>query len=174
MEMEKREEDGLIALPDSRNPGKWSIDYQQKLTMAKKMIQSTTKIGEKIEHMQKLAQRNSYTLEVYQRVNEVVAFTPKILLALERFDKASNDEERMIEKAKIIQLKSDFKELRNKFEKTYAKTRVIHKPKDYLLDQDHHHHLANQLKAFDWQFYSELLMFDKIDKQIQWQRNKID
>ena len=174
MEMEKREEDGLIALPDSRNPGKWSIDYQQKLTMVKKMIRSTSKIGEKIEHMQKLAKRNSYTLEVYQRVNEVVAFTPKILLALERFDQVSNDEERMIEKAKIIQLKSDFKELRNKFEKTYAKTRVIHKPKDYLLDQDHHHHLANQLKAFDWQFYSELLMFDKIDKQIQWQRNIID
>jgi hypothetical protein len=64
--------------------------------------------------------------------------------------------------------------LRDKVEETYSKTRIIHKPNDYILDQDHHHHLANQLHAFDWQFYSELLMFDKINKQLQWQRKKID
>jgi hypothetical protein len=61
-----------------------------------------------------------------------------------------------------------------KVEETYAQTRIISKPEDYLLDQDHHHHLANQLKSFDWQFYSELLMFNKIDKQIRWQQKKID
>jgi hypothetical protein len=174
MEMEKAEEDGLIPLPDSKYPGQWSVDYKQRLTMAKKMIESTTKMGEKIEQMQKLAKRNAYTLEVYQRVNEVVSFTPKILLALEHFDQASNDEERLIEKAKIAELESEFYELKNKVEKTYAQTRIIHKPQDYLLDQDHHHHLANQLKDFDWQFYSELLMFDKINKQLRWQRKKID
>ena len=118
--------------------------------------------------MKKLAKRNSYALEVYQRVNEIVGFTPKILLALKRFDYATNDEERLIEKAKIIQLKLDFYNLRDKVEKTYSKTRVIHKPNDYILDQDHHHHLANQLHTFDWQFYAELLMFDKMDKQLQW------
>jgi hypothetical protein len=174
MEMEKAEEDVLIPLPDSKYPGQWSVDYKQRLTMAKKMIESTTKMGEKIEQMQKLAKRNAYTLEVYQRVNEVVSFTPKILLALEHFDQASNDEERLIEKAKIAELESEFYELKNKVEKTYAQTRIIHKPQDYLLDQDHHHHLANQLKDFDWQFYSELLMFDKINKQLRWQRKKID
>ena len=62
--------------------------------------------------------------------------------------------------------------LKDKVEKTYSKTRIIHKPNDYILDQDHHHHLANQLHAFDWQF-AELLMFDKIDKQLQWQRKKL-
>jgi hypothetical protein len=174
MEMEKAEEDGLIPLPDSKYPGQWSVDYKQRLTMAKKMIESTTKMCEKIEQMQKLAKRNAYTLEVYQRVNEVVSFTPKILLALEHFDQASNDEERLIEKAKIAELESEFYELKNKVEKTYAQTRIIHKPQDYLLDQDHHHHLANQLRDFDWQFYSELLMFDKINKQLRWQRKKID
>ena len=174
MEMEKAEEDGLIPLPDSKYPGEWSIEHKERLLTTKKMIESTTKIGEKIEQMQKLTKRNFYSLEVYKRVNEIVGFTPRILLALERFDQASNDEERLIEKAKITELESEFYELRNKVEKTYAQTRIIHKPQDYILDQDHHHHLANQLKDFDWQFYSELLMFDKINKQLRWQRKKID
>ncbi|MGB2312318.1 MAG: glycoside hydrolase family 20 zincin-like fold domain-containing protein [Flavobacteriaceae bacterium] len=173
-EMENPEEDGLISLPDSRKSGQWSIENKERLSIAEKMIENTTKVGQKIEQMQKLAKRNSYALEVYQRVNEVAGFTPKILLALKRFDHAANDEERLIEKAKIIQLKLDFYNLRDKVEETYSKTRIIHKPNDYILDQDHHHHLANQLHAFDWQFYSELLMFDKIDKQLQWQRKKID
>ena len=124
--------------------------------------------------MQKLASRNSYTLEVYQRVNEIVGFTPKILIALKRFDQATNDEERFIEKTKIINLKLDFINLRDKVEETYSKTRIIHKPPDYILDQDHHHHLANQFLKFDWQFYPELLMFDKIDKQLQWQGKQIE
>ena len=173
-EMEQPEEQGLISLPDSRNPGQWSIEYKERLLMAEKMIENTNKIGEKINQMQKLANRNSYTLEVYQKVNEVVGFTPKIFLALKRFDHASNDEERLIEKAKIIKLRFDFDNLKENMEKIYSKTRIIHKPQDYILDQDHHRHLANQLHSFDWQFYPELLMFDKIKNQLQWQRKKID
>lgn len=142
--------------------------------MAEKIIENTNKIGEKINQMQKLANRNSYALEVYQKVNELVGFTPKILLALKRFDNASNDEERLTEKAKITKLRFDFYNLKDNMEKTYSKTRIIHKPQDYILDQDHHHHLANQLHSFDWQFYAELLMFDKIKNQLQWQRKKID
>lgn len=174
MEMGKDSEEVLIGLPDTAKPGQWTIDHQDKLAQAEKMIESSKRITLKIEQMQKLSKHNSYTLEVYQRVNEIVQLTPKILLVLRRLDQASNDEERLIEKAKMTQLESEFYELRNKVEKTYAQTRIIHKPQDYILDQDHHHHLANQLKDFDWQFYSELLMFDKINKQLRWQRKKID
>ncbi len=173
-EMEQPEEQGLISLPDSRNPGKWSIEYKERVLIAEKMIEKTNKIGEIINQMQKLANRNSYALEVYQKVNELVGFTPKILLALKRFDNASNDEERLIEKAKITKLRFDFYNLKENMEKIYSKTRIIHKPQDYILDQDHHHHLANQFHSFDWQFYAELLMFDKIKNQLQWQRKKID
>lgn len=172
--IEKTEEEGLINLPNTSNPGQWTIDHQERLTKAEKMIESTIHIAQKIEQMQKLTLRNSYTLEVYQRVNEIVHLTPKILLGLKRFDQASNIEERIIEKEKIIQLQKDFLSLRNEVEKTYSKTRLIHKPSDYILDQDYHHHLANQLHNFDWQFYSELLMFKKIDRQLSWERKKID
>lgn len=174
MEMGKPEEEGLISLPNTAKPGQWTIDHQERLTQAEKIIESTKKVSLKIQQMQKLTQRNLYTLEVYQRVNELVQLTPKILLGLRRFDQASNTEERIIEKAKIIELRKGFYKLRDEIEKTYSKTRVIHKPQDYLLDQDHHHHLANQLHAFDWQFYPELLMFDKINNQLSWEKKRID
>ncbi|MEK9603061.1 MAG: glycoside hydrolase family 20 zincin-like fold domain-containing protein [Flavobacteriaceae bacterium] len=174
MEMEKPEEEGLIGLPDPAEPGQWTIDHLDRIAQAEKMIESSKRIGQKIQQMQKLSQRNAYTLEVYQRVNEIVQLTPKILLALKQFDHAANTEERIIEKAKIIQLRKDFYNLKDEVEKTYAKTRVIFKPQDYLLDQDHHHHLANQTHTLDWQFYPEMLMFDKINKELQWVKKKID
>ena len=52
--------------------------------------------------------------------------------------------------------------MRNKFEKIYSKTRILNKPKDYVLDQDHHHHPANQTLNFDWQFLSEIMLLKKI------------
>ena len=62
----------------------------------------------------------------------------------------------------IINLESEFNITREKFEKIYSKTRILNKPKDYILDQDHHHHPANQTKNFDWQFLSEIMLIKKI------------
>ena len=174
MQMEQPEEEGLINLPDLRTPGQWTIQHKDRLSKAEKMIESTFGIDIKIKQMQKLAKRNDYTLEVYQRVNELVQFTPKILLALRRFDQAKNSEERLIEKAKIIQLEKDFYRIRDTLEMTYSKTRLLHKPSDYILDQDHHNHISGQLHSFDWQFYPELLMIKKMNNQLEWQRDKID
>jgi hexosaminidase len=174
MQMEQPEEEGLINLPDLRTPGQWTIQHKDRLSKAEKMIESTYGIDIKIKQMQKLAKRNDYTLEVYQRVNELVQFTPKILLALRRFDQAKNSEERLIEKAKIIQLEKDFYRIRDTLEMTYSKTRLLHKPSDYILDQDYHNHLSGQLHSFDWQFYPELLMIKKMNNQLEWQRDKID
>ena len=166
--MDQAEEDALISLPKSDVSGQWSIDNRERLERAEKMIQSCKEIAEKIYQTQKLTQRNSFTLEVYQRVNEIVQLTPKILLALKRFDQASTEEERSKEKKSIDQLQKDFDELRSAVEKTYAKTRLINKPKDYILDQDHHHHLANQSLNFDWQFGAEICIFKKINSELKW------
>ncbi|MAV79074.1 MAG: glycoside hydrolase family 20 [Flavobacteriaceae bacterium] len=165
-EMDQVEEDALISLPKSDAPGQWSIDNRKRLELAEKMIQSSRKIAEKIDQIQKLTKRNSFALEVYQRVNEIVQLTPKILLALKRFDEATTEEERFKEKKSIDQLQKDFDELRSAVEKTYAKTRLINKPKDYILDQDHHHHLANQSLNFDWQFGAEMRIFERINSEL--------
>ena len=166
--MDQAKEDALISLPKSDASGQWSIDNRERLERAEKMIQSSKEIAEKIDQTQKLTQRNSFTLEVYQRVNEIVQLTPKILLALKRFDQATTEEERSKEKKSIDQLQKDFDELRSAVEKTYAKTRLINKPKDYILDQDHHHHLANQSLNFDWQFGAEISIFKKINSELKW------
>ena len=165
-EMDQVEENALISLPKNDAPGQWSIDNRERLKLAEKMIQSSRKIGEKIHQIQRLTQRNSFALEVYQRVNETVQLTPKILLALKRFDQATNDDQRFKEKKSIDQLQKDFDKLRSAVEKTYAKTRLINKPKDYILDQDHHHHLANQSLNFDWQFRAEIRIFEKINSEL--------
>ena len=52
--------------------------------------------------------------------------------------------------------------VREKLEEVFGQTRILEKPGDYLLDQDHHHHLANQTRSFDWQFTSELFFLEKM------------
>jgi hypothetical protein len=49
----------------------------------------------------------------------------------------------------------------------YGKTRILNKPDDYILDQDHHVHLANQTINFDWQFYAEILFFKKLNNALE-------
>ena len=57
--------------------------------------------------------------------------------------------------------------VKDRFEETYSKTRIINKPQNYILDQDHHNHLANQMLSFNWQFTAELMMFEKISNQLK-------
>ena len=52
--MDDPENQGLIELPDSRNSGKWSVVNKVRISIAEKMIENTTKVGKKIEQMQKL------------------------------------------------------------------------------------------------------------------------
>ena len=167
MQMEDPYNHGLIELPKLKNPGNWTKKFKDKIKLAENMILSCDRISSKIKQMQRMASRNKYSLEIYERVNELVGFTPKLLILLRLFDQAQNEEQRIIASAKISFLKKEFFNLRDRFEKTYSKTRIIHKPKDYILDQDHHHHLANQMHRFDWQFTAELLMFEKISDELK-------
>ena len=166
MQMENPHEEGLIEIPQLESQGNWTKKFKDRLKRAENIILSCDTISSKIKQMQRMTSRNKYTLEVYERVNELVRFTPKILLLLRLFDQAKNEEQRIIASAKISYLRKEFLNLRDRFEETYSKTRIIHKPKDYILDQDHHHHLANQMHSFDWQFSAELLMFKKISDQL--------
>ena len=65
----------------------------------------------------------------------------------------------------VAALPSEFKDLRTEFEQVYGKTRILNKPENYILDQDHHSHLANQSISFDWQFYAEILFLKKIEDE---------
>tara|TARA_A100001015_G_scaffold38072_1_gene41907 strand:+ start:10309 stop:12387 length:2079 start_codon:yes stop_codon:yes gene_type:complete len=167
MEMESPQEAGLIELPSVENPGVWSEKFKERVNRAENMILTCDTIKIKIKQIKELTAKNQYMIEVYERVNELAGFTPRLLLLLKLYDQAKDEEQRLIALDKINYLKKEFFTLKDRLEKTYSKTRVLHKPQDYILDQDHHHHLANQTNNFDWQFTAELLMFEKIDKQLK-------
>ena len=93
-------------------------------------------------------------------------FAPKALLALNAFDVAQSLEEQNVALREVRKLPGEFTKLREQFEQVYGKTRILTKPKDYILDQDHHAHLANQSISFDWQFYAEMLFLEKIGKEL--------
>ena len=157
---------GIVSLPDRTKPGNWSTDYAPQLEEAIQMLKISDSVASKIEAMKSQALRNNYTLEVYEQVNQFTRFAPKALLALKEYDLAQNQEQVLAALKEISDLKTSFQELRKELEKVYGKTRILEKPEGYILDQDHHTHLANQSTNFDWQFYAELLFLEKLEEQI--------
>ena len=167
MKMENPNVEGLIELPKIENNGDWTKKFKTRIKKAEEIILISDSVDIKIQKLKKLASKNKYTLEVYERVNELVNLTPRLIILLKLFDQSKSDEERIIASAKISYLKKEFFELKDRFEETYSKTRIINKPQNYILDQDHHNHLANQMLSFNWQFTAELMMFEKISNQLK-------
>jgi hypothetical protein len=72
-------------------------------------------------------------------------------------------EKRAQAQAKLAGMEEEFLTVLGKLESVYGQTRQLNKPEDYILDQDHHVHLANQALNFaDWQFYVEGLFLEKV------------
>ncbi len=160
--MDDPHEEALIRLPDPGNPGAWSQRYAGRLEQAADMLEQCNTVSSRIGAVQPLAVRNGYRLDVYDMVNRLVAYTPSLLLALRAYDEAQEGEGKSEALASLKALYNDFPVVRGKLEEVYGQTRILEKPGDYLLDQDHHHHLANQTRSFDWQFTSELFFLEKM------------
>ncbi len=157
---------GIIDLPNKKNKGAWSDKYAKRLDQAVIIKQDCDAIRIKINKMKSQAIRNSFTLEVYEQVNEMVSFTAKALLILNEYDSASNKQEEKVALHQVNLLSEEFKVLRKNLETVYGKSRILVKPNDYILDQDHHVHLANQTISFDWQFYTEMLFLEKVKTEL--------
>lgn len=165
--MEHPIEEGVIDLPDPNNRGQWAEKYQQRLITAEQLAKRTDSITRKINEMKARTVRNVYTLDIYEQVNAVAGFSPRALLALREFDQADNPTKKREAIQKLRELEEEFRAIREHLETTYAKVRILTKPEGYLLDQDHHHHMANQSVNFDWQFLAESLFFEKLSKHLE-------
>ena len=148
----------IIDLPDLNKRGEWSKKYNEKIINARNSLKLSEKVDKIINNIKSKDHKNTYTLDVYQQVNELTKFTSNLILKLEKLDKEGDLNN-------ISSVESEFNEVRLKFEDVYQKTRIINKPKDYILDQDHHNHPANQTINFDWQFLSEIVLLDKLKKK---------
>ena len=154
--------ESVIEFPDLDNKGEWSIHYAERLEKAAVAMDNYKSIAARINEMKSMAERNIYTLEVYEQVNEFAMFTSKALLALKALDASQNKQEEAAALDKLRNLDGEFSTLRQQFEQVYGRIRILTKPESYILDQDHHIHLGNQSISFDWQFYAEILFLEKV------------
>jgi len=165
--------DLLINFPNKQEKGVWTSQNQDRLADATRALAITEQVVQKIQSIKSQTIRNDYRVEIYEQANKMAAFSPKVLLALEKYDNAENEQEKTISLQEIENLITSFKDLRQNLETVYAKTRILEKPDDYILDQDHHHHLANQTRSFDWQFHADEFLLKELDKQVQeWKKIK--
>lgn len=158
----------LITLPDPMNPGTWSKQYVDRIFEAQKTVAKCDTIASIITESKLLAKRNRFNLEVYEQVNELVRFSNHALLKLYQYDQTTDAIERNEVLAELLNLRKEFNGVRSELESVYEKTRNLIKPETYILDQDHHVHLANQSLSFDWQFYAELLFLKKLEQLLDY------
>ena len=150
-------ESHIIDLPEINKPGEWNLKFNKKIFIAKKHILDLKKILEKINAQKIKTIRGNYALQVYEQVAKLALFSYKTFIDISNFDNGKNDVENLLNNRK------EFLSLRHDFEEVYSKTRNIIKPEKYILDQDHHNHTANQTLNMDWQFISEIKLFEKIN-----------
>ena len=148
-------ESDIIDLPNLDKKGEWSKKHEVRINDAKRSLEISLKVETIINNLIQNESKNLYLLQIYSQVNELTKFSSNVILKLEKVDLEGDLKH-------IINLESEFNITREKFEEIYSKTRILNKPKDYILDQDHHHHPANQTKNFDWQFLSEIMLINKI------------
>ena len=147
----------IIDLPDTNNPGEWNLKFNEKIFIAEKHIVDLKKILEKINVQKIKTIRGGYALQVYEQVAKLALFSYETFIDISNFDNGKIDVENLLNNRK------EFLSLRHDFEEVYSKTRNIIKPENYILDQDHHNHTANQALNMDWQFISEIKLFEKIN-----------
>ncbi|XOV94795.1 MAG: glycoside hydrolase family 20 zincin-like fold domain-containing protein [Bacteroidota bacterium] len=162
----KNDFDGVITLPDPSRKGEWSEKYAERLEIARQLLQTTDSISSMIDLAKQHTLRNRYTLDVYEQVNELIRYTAQMMLTLEAFDQPSELTDNQEALQKHSELKVQFNSVRSNFENVYGQTRILTKPDDYILDQDHHRHSANQTRSFDWQFAAELGMLKQLENII--------
>jgi len=152
----------LIALPDATNINKWSNDHKEKLTKANEEIKRYNLTRDQLKSAMQSARRNQYALQGMNQINELQSYSPKLLLLLEKYDKASSSNKEGI-KNEIAKFVTGFQAVRKNFENVFSKTRMLSNPDDYVRDQNQHEHLANGTNNDDWMFVYELAINKKIN-----------
>ena len=161
--------DYIIDLPEFDNKGNWTQKYSSRLAEIKDQSGALKEIRRKIASLQTQNTSAKYNLEVYSEVINLVDYNFKLMKSLSLLDNTRSTEEETKLIKDLQNLVYEFKEVRKQFEEVYGKSRKLNKPSDYILDQDHHRHPANQSINFDWQFTAELMLLTKIKDYLKTQ-----
>lgn len=153
----------LIELPDAGMPGEWSRKYKDRLNSAHREAARYRRISEGLQSAASHALRNRYTLDVYKQTAQLLNYPVRLLMALEDYDKASGKEERATSLEQLKEVCASFKEMREELESVYSQTRFMRNPEGYMIDRNHHRHLAAMTNNSDWLYLYELPMIKKVD-----------
>ena len=162
-------ENYIIDLPEFDKKGTWTQKYSKRLADIKVQLVALKEIRRTIASLQAKNTSAKYNLEVYNEVINLVDYNFKLMKYLSLLDNTRSTEEETKLIKDLQNLVYEFKEVRKQFEEVYGKSRKLNKPNDYILDQDHHRHPANQSINFDWQFTAELMLITKIKDYLKTQ-----
>lgn len=151
-----------LTLPDAASPGAWSRTNAERLLKAHQQIAQYKKTKQTIAKALGLAKRNKYSLQIFDQVNELQVYPSELLVRLEKFDRAEAGAQKKSAAAAVKSYANSFSVIRKNYENIFTRSRVLHNPQDYLMDQNHHAHLANGTKNSDWMYVYELAMNEKI------------
>jgi len=165
--MEDPAKEAIIDFPFSGEQGEWTSNNSLKMQGAAMALRTCNRVDAILDSMKNLAVRNHYRLEVYEQVSKLVRFSGQVMFDFQAYDIAQDGKEKEEALARIKRYPDDFKELRAELEEVYGRTRILNKPEGYILDQDHHRHLANQSLNFDWQFWAEIFFLEKLEKELE-------
>tara|TARA_B100001778_G_scaffold38676_1_gene27950 strand:- start:398 stop:2512 length:2115 start_codon:yes stop_codon:yes gene_type:complete len=162
-------ENYIIDLPEFDKKGTWTQKYSKRLADITVQSVALKEIRRTIASLQAKKTSAKYNLEVYNEVINLVDYNFKLMKYLSLLDNTRSTEEETKLIKDLQNLVYEFKEVRKQFEEVYGKSRKLNKPNDYILDQDHHRHPANQSINFDWQFTAELMLITKIKDYLKTQ-----
>ncbi|MFC0513740.1 glycoside hydrolase family 20 zincin-like fold domain-containing protein [Mucilaginibacter angelicae] len=157
----------LVDMPDKSKSGQWSTLYKDRLKQAAKAVSMYDTVKNRIAEAMILAERNKYNLEVFGQINELQAYSSKLLILLKQYDDARSLADKKMVLHRIDDYESQFPVIRRRLEKVFAVTRVMARPEGYKLDSNLHAHLASSTYNTDWMYWYELAMNRKVSEWVR-------
>lgn len=151
----------LIDLPQSNKKGEWCLKYKEKISLAQNTVIQYKLIKAEIAKALELSLRNTYSIEVFNQINELQVYPSNLLVLLEQYDNADAPDKKKVGLC-LKKFVNEFQKLRISFETVYSKTRILGNPEGYQLDSNFPSHLANGTNNTDWMYMYELAMNQKI------------
>lgn len=153
----------LIELPEQGKNKAWTGTYKAKIEQEKKEVARYQEIKNRIAKAKQLTRRNEYTLALLNQINELQIYPSGLLLLLAKYDGEASATNKLAIKDEIKKYVTNFSRIRSNYEQVFSETRILADPDDYILDENHHDHLANGTKNSDWMYVYELAMNSKIN-----------
>lgn len=147
----------LVSLP-TEIKGAWSQMYAERIEKARKGCVEHLYLQHLLTEHRSRATRNDYSLQVFERINDLTGYTAQLLVALSTYDQERDT-------ASLNNLRrcmDNFQTVRTNLETVYAQTRHMGQPDGYILPMNHHAHLAVRTANTDWMFLFEVDFLKKL------------